>query len=95
VSGPAIGTPNNEGVGIMPIGGSLALIAVGAVLRFGVTTSVQGLSVGTIGLILMIIGAIGLVISLTMMLSRRRTDVRYSRNGVSYIEPADVPVRRY
>jgi hypothetical protein len=47
----------------MGIGTSLLLIAVGAILRFAVTVSVSGFNVQTVGVILMIVGAVGLVIS--------------------------------
>ena len=59
----------------MPLGTSLFLIALGAILRYAVTASVSGLSITTIGLILMIVGAIGLVLSVFYMISwapRRR-----------------------
>lgn len=78
----------------MRIGASLLLIAVGAILKFGVTTRLHDVSVGTIGLILMIVGGVGLLITLIMLSSRRRTDVIYGRNGVSYIEP-DPDAERY
>jgi beta-lactamase regulating signal transducer with metallopeptidase domain len=48
----------------MGIGTSLILIAVGAILRFAVTDSVSGIDLATVGLILLIIGIIGLLISL-------------------------------
>jgi hypothetical protein len=48
----------------MGIGTSLFLIAVGAILKFAVTGDVSGISIPTVGLILMIVGIIGLVISL-------------------------------
>lgn len=48
----------------MSIGASLFLIAIGAILRFAVTASIQGLSLATVGLILMIVGIIGLLFSL-------------------------------
>lgn len=51
----------------MSIGASLFLIAVGAILRFAVTTSVSGVSIATVGLILMIVGIIGLLLSLLWM----------------------------
>jgi hypothetical protein len=54
------------------IGTSLFLIAVGAILYFAVNASVSGLSIATIGLILMIVGVIGLLISLFFMSSWRR-----------------------
>jgi hypothetical protein len=48
----------------MGIGTSLLLIAVGAILRFAVTDSVSGIDLATVGLILLIIGIVGLIISL-------------------------------
>jgi hypothetical protein len=48
----------------MGIGASLILIAAGAILRWAVTADVDGVSIDTIGLILLIIGAVGLVLSL-------------------------------
>ena len=62
--------------GNMGLGTSLVLIAIGAILYFAVTASVSGISIATIGLILMIVGAIGLLISLFYMASagRRRGD---------------------
>jgi hypothetical protein len=79
----------------MRIGASLVLIALGAVLKFGVTTQVNGISIGAIGVILMIVGIAGLVITAALLSTRRRTDVIYGRNGVSYIEPADQARERY
>jgi Domain of unknown function (DUF6458) len=55
----------------MPLGTSIFLIAVGAILRYAVTASVSGISIHTVGLILMIVGAVGLVISLIYMVSAR------------------------
>jgi hypothetical protein len=51
----------------MPLGTSIFLIAVGAILRYAVTATVSGISITTIGLILMIVGALGLVLSLLYM----------------------------
>ncbi len=48
----------------MGIGVSLILIAVGAVLTWAVNASVSGLEITTIGVILMIVGAVGLLLSL-------------------------------
>ena len=59
----------------MGIGTSIFLIAVGAILKFAVHTSVSGVSIQTIGVILMIAGALGLVLSffwLTALRDRRR-----------------------
>ena len=51
----------------MAIGTALFLIAVGAILRYAVSDSVEGVDLPTIGLILMIVGVIGMVISFFMM----------------------------
>ncbi len=56
----------------MGIGTSIFLIAVGAILYFAVNASVSGLEIATVGLILMIVGIIGLVISLFFLSSLRR-----------------------
>ena len=48
----------------MTIGGSIFLIAVGAILYFATNLRVAHVSIDTVGLILMIAGAAGLVIGL-------------------------------
>ena len=70
----------------MTLGTSLFLIAVGAVLRFAVTVSTSGFNLHTIGVILMIVGAVGLILSLlwmTIWADRRR-------RGATYVD-RDVP----
>ncbi|HEY7933449.1 MAG TPA: DUF6458 family protein [Solirubrobacteraceae bacterium] len=62
----------------MPLGTSIFLIAVGAILRYAVTATVSGISITTVGLILMIAGVLGLLLSIFYMLSwgpRRRAVV--------------------
>jgi Domain of unknown function (DUF6458) len=54
------------------IGTSLFLIAVGAILYFAVDADVSGLSITTVGLILMVVGIIGLAISLYLLSGTRR-----------------------
>jgi Domain of unknown function (DUF6458) len=56
----------------MTIGGSILLIAVGAILNFAVTAAVAGIDIQTVGVILMVAGAIGLVIGLFLLASERR-----------------------
>lgn len=59
----------------MPLGTSIFLIALGAILRYAVTATTSGISLPTVGLILMIVGAAGLILSIFWMLSwgpRRR-----------------------
>ncbi|MBA3653722.1 MAG: hypothetical protein H0W70_05950 [Actinobacteria bacterium] len=48
----------------MGIGTSLFLLAVGAVLRFAVDVTTNGFNIHNIGVILMVIGAIGILLSL-------------------------------
>jgi hypothetical protein len=57
------------GVGI---GTSLFLIAVGAILYFAVNADISGLEISTIGIILMVIGVVGLLISLFFLSQARR-----------------------
>lgn len=63
----------------MRIGLSIFVIAVGAVLRFAVEASVEGINLGMTGVILMAVGALGLVISLvfwsSLSPSRRQPDI--------------------
>ncbi|MFL5896376.1 MAG: hypothetical protein ACJ76Z_14845 [Thermoleophilaceae bacterium] len=48
----------------MTIGGSLILIAAGAILRWAVTGTLSWLDVQTTGLILVIVGVVALIFSL-------------------------------
>jgi heme/copper-type cytochrome/quinol oxidase subunit 2 len=48
----------------MTYGTSLVLIAVGAILRYAVTATVNGVDLHVVGLVLMIVGIVGLVLSL-------------------------------
>ena len=43
---------------------SLLMIAAGAIMRFAVTAEGNGFNVGTAGMVLMIVGAIGAVLSI-------------------------------
>jgi hypothetical protein len=59
----------------MRIGASLALIAVGAILAFAINMdNSHGFNINTAGVILMVVGALGLLVSLIWM-SMHRTDV--------------------
>ena len=48
----------------MGIGVSLVLVAAGAILTWAVNATVSGLNIHTVGVILMVVGAIGFVLSL-------------------------------
>jgi len=64
----------------MGVGVSILLIAAGAILTWAVTATVSGVSIHTVGVILLIVGILGLVLSLVFWSSwggptRRRTYV--------------------
>ena len=59
----------------MTYGGSIALIVIGAILRFAISYSPAGVNLQLVGLIMMIAGIIGLIISLVWMFGRRRRTV--------------------
>ena len=48
----------------MTIGTSLLLIAVGAILKYAVTAHVSGIDLQTVGVILMLVGILGLILSI-------------------------------
>ncbi len=48
----------------MGISTSLVLIAAGAILKWAVSATVSGVNLHTVGVVLMIVGAVGLVLSL-------------------------------
>jgi hypothetical protein len=56
----------------MTIGGSIALIVVGAILRFAVTWHGKYLDLQAIGVILMVAGVVGLGVAVGLLISRRR-----------------------
>jgi heme/copper-type cytochrome/quinol oxidase subunit 2 len=73
----------------VPLGTSIFLIAIGAILRYAVTASVSGISIHTVGLILMIVGIVGVVLSLFWMIAwspRRAAGDRVVERD-SYREP--------
>jgi hypothetical protein len=55
------------------IGGSIFLIAVGAILAFAVHVSVGWLSLNVVGYVLMVAGLAGLLLTLWFWNNRRRT----------------------
>jgi len=74
------------------MGTSLIVFAVGAILRFAVTVTARGFNLHTIGVILMIVGAVGFLLSLAFWGSwggfgggttRRKRTVVEGPSGVS------------
>jgi hypothetical protein len=57
----------------MTIGLSLFAIAVGAILKFAVNASVTGINIGTVGVILMVIGAVGMTVGLWLVFTGRQS----------------------
>jgi hypothetical protein len=58
----------------MTIGSSLFLIAVGAILRYAVKDEWKAVDIPTVGLILMIAGAVGFLLGLYLTFVRGRPD---------------------
>jgi Domain of unknown function (DUF6458) len=80
----------------MPLGTSIFLIALGAILRYAVTTTVSGIDITTVGLILMIVGVVGLLLSIIYMLAWSPRRGRVVRDRVIEHDPAyEDPARPY
>jgi hypothetical protein len=79
----------------MSIGAGLVLIAIGAILRFGISTvSTHGFSVHTIGDILILVGILGVALWLVVWAPwgyRRRTVYRREVPPSTSTYPADRP----
>jgi hypothetical protein len=75
----------------MGIGISVFLIAVGAILTWAVHVSVSGVDLRVVGVILMVVGAIGLLWSLIVFGTRDRTVVD---GGSARTVVRDVPRER-
>jgi predicted membrane chloride channel (bestrophin family) len=59
------------------IGAAIFITAVGAILRYAVNDSINGVDLETVGLILMVAGIVGLVLSLFLEFGRRGRADRY------------------
>jgi hypothetical protein len=59
----------------MTIATSLLLIAAGAILKYAVTTDVEGIDLQTVGVILMVVGGAGLVLGLFLAFRGRTTTI--------------------
>jgi hypothetical protein len=66
----------------MGIGVGLILVAIGAVLTFAVNTTVSGINIHTVGVILMVVGVVGVIIDLVIFAPRRRTVTTYDNTAV-------------
>ncbi len=66
----------------MTIGTSIFLIAVGAIIRYAVTFHVAGVSRPAIGLILIVAGMVGAVLSLIFIATGRGRVGGYEQRGL-------------
>ena len=64
----------------MGIGFSIFLLAVGAILKFAVHATVAGVDIRVVGVILMVAGILGLILTMVVLTPRRRRMVTESRD---------------
>jgi len=68
---------------------SILLIAIGAIMAFAVQTVVDGLDLRAAGIILMLVGALGLIVSVVRaggLGARTRTERHVSEDGRHVVE---------
>lgn len=78
----------------MGLGVSLFLIAIGAILTWAVEADVSGIEVQTVGVILMIVGAIGFLLSLLFWSSWGGPGY-FGRRRATYVDEGPPPDRPY
>jgi hypothetical protein len=80
----------------MTIGTSIVLIAVGAILKYAVTAHVSGIDLQTVGTILMLVGILGLILSLIYTFAWSDAARRRRAERVEYYDgPPPPPRDRY
>jgi len=70
----------------MGIGASVFMIAAGAIITFALDVTVGWLDLDVVGWVLMVAGAIGLVVTLSIWNSRRRTVVTSAPTTATRVE---------
>jgi Zn-dependent membrane protease YugP len=55
----------------MYLGTSIFVFAIGAILKYAVTTTVSGIDIQTVGVILMVAGVVGFLVSLFLLFAAR------------------------
>ena len=78
----------------MGIGGSIFLIALGAILAFAVEANLGWLDINVVGWVLMIAGFAGLVLTLWFWQSRRRTTVVQPSERIVPVQTERIEERR-
>jgi hypothetical protein len=79
----------------MGIGVSLILIAVGAILTWAVSATVSGVDIIAVGVILMVVGAVGLLLSLMFWSSWGSAGFRGGARRTTTTTVDDVPPPTY
>jgi Domain of unknown function (DUF6458) len=79
----------------MTIGTSIVLIAVGAILKYAVTADVSGVDIQTVGTILMLVGILGLILSLIYTFAWSDAARRRRHPADPYDRPPPPPRDRY
>ena len=74
------------------IGTSIFVIAVGAILKYAVTADVSGFDIQTAGVILMLVGILGLILSLLYTFLWSQQSQRQTQNPQ---DPYDQQTRRF
>ena len=64
----------------MGIGFSIFLLAAGAILKFAVHATVSGVDIRVVGVILMVAGLIGLILTMVVLAPRRRRTITEFRD---------------
>ena len=77
----------------MGFGVSLILVAAGAILTWAVTAEVSGIDVQVIGVILMVVGIVGFLLSL-MFWSSWGGPAAVGRRRTTYVDDGPVEVER-
>src|SRR4051812_33258640 len=79
----------------MTIGTSLLLIAVGAILKYAITADVSGIDIQTVGVILMLVGILGLILSLLYTFLWNQQPQPPPRNPQDPNDPYNQQTRRF
>jgi hypothetical protein len=72
----------------MGIGGSIFLLALGAILAFAVNAEFSGIDINVVGYVLMLAGLVGLIVTVWYWNSRRRPTVVETQRPVVRNDPA-------
>jgi hypothetical protein len=77
------------------IGTSIFVIAVGAILKYAVTADVSGIDLQTVGVILMLVGILGLILSLLYTFLWSQQPQAQPRNPQDPNDPYNQQTRRF